>query len=1030
MKPTLGLYMIVRDAQETLVDLLQSVQGAFDEYVFVDTGSKDETKDILRSFVMAMQNLGNRAVVCDFEWVKDFSAARQFAYEQGRADWRMYLDADDVLPKAGNLRPTIAAIAARNPQVNAISLPYAYSPGVRQDVPFRIVRWADGWKWFGRLHEELRRDPPGPRVISKIDDLVVEHCKPDSANLPSVARNLEILQLEAEETKDPARKAVLAYNLGEAARILGQTKEATSYLSEAVGSEHIAPNIGAVAAARLCQLELSQKKYDDALCAAALGLARWPEHPEPRIALGLTHFTRGDFARAAQVWDDLAALPVQPLVSLSDDLFLLGLRGCTAARTYVKLGRVDDAIRELNRVGQLANHAAIRPEYTKANRAVMEAEGWRRLHALWEFFVWSDEPLAALRLLDNAPTIIAESPAVAKLARLTRQRLRHLDSWESYKACYAALPAASYAPGPEQRSYIRSLGRAKATRAWAESLPKTGPTVRLLSVGCQDGNIEGDVLEACPRIQLTVADASTQADSSIRDLMARFPGRVTHYAMSTDVLDWPAQLFDAIFLFEVVEHLPDDVQGLLELRSRLAEGGVLFLSTPVGAHWVNTNLADNPTYDWYGHVRCYSPESLLRAFDAAYLQGTVHATDDGTIFLAQLRSANPWANLATPSISIYVPGTPHPFDGESHLAGHLGGSEEAVIYLAEALARRGHPVTVYAPRPERPDGKILHGKGGVLWRDVADFDVEGENGVVLYWRCPQALLATPPGRGKRILWLHDTHYEAPAEAYAKADGVIVLSKAHAAAVTAGDGFAGPFTFAKNGIDLQLFPELREDEPRNPLRVVYGSSPDRGLAELLDLWPLVRNLVPDATLDIFYTWELLEAAMAKNPELRVQFGGLKSKALGMTKLGVNVRGGVDHATLAREYRTAGVWAYPTHFYEISCITAMKAMAAGLEPIAYGVGALPETLGAAGETTITPGADDRFVSALVNALLSPRSFTDRKALSDRARMAFGWDAVAEKFAAIFEDVCRPPQPSEPSSRSASAPMEPGSSSPTAR
>ena len=56
---------------------------------------------------------------------------------------------------------------------------------------------------------------------------------------------------------------------------------------------------------------------------------------------------------------------------------------------------------------------------------------------------------------------------------------------------------------------------------------------------------------------------------------------------------------------------------------------------------------------------------------------------------------------------------------------------------------------------------------------------------------------------------------------------------------------------------------------NPKRVVYASSPDRGLVYLLKNWEKVTKEVPDAELNVFYGFETFDALNRNNPE-RMKF----------------------------------------------------------------------------------------------------------------------------------------------------------------
>ncbi len=62
----------------------------------------------------------------------------------------------------------------------------------------------------------------------------------------------------------------------------------------------------------------------------------------------------------------------------------------------------------------------------------------------------------------------------------------------------------------------------------------------------------------------------------------------------------------------------------------------------------------------------------------------------------------------------------------------------------------------------------------------------------------------------------------------------------------------------------------------------------------------------------------------------------------TQPGVTHLGRIGHARVAAEYRAAGIWAYPCSFPETSCISAMKAQAAGAIPVVIPSGALRETI----------------------------------------------------------------------------------------
>lgn len=81
-----------KNEERYLAQCLSSVKDVIDEIIIVDTGSTDKTLEIAKSF---------NAKIFNFDWINDFSAARNFALNKCSGDWILYLDADEELnPKS------------------------------------------------------------------------------------------------------------------------------------------------------------------------------------------------------------------------------------------------------------------------------------------------------------------------------------------------------------------------------------------------------------------------------------------------------------------------------------------------------------------------------------------------------------------------------------------------------------------------------------------------------------------------------------------------------------------------------------------------------------------------------------------------------------------------------------------------------------------------------------------------------------------------------------------------------------------
>ena len=91
----LALSMIVKNEAPNIQRCLESVAPFINYYVICDTGSTDNTKEIIKSF---FDSKGIPGEVLDHEW-KDFGHNRSLAIEacEGKAQWALMIDADDMI---------------------------------------------------------------------------------------------------------------------------------------------------------------------------------------------------------------------------------------------------------------------------------------------------------------------------------------------------------------------------------------------------------------------------------------------------------------------------------------------------------------------------------------------------------------------------------------------------------------------------------------------------------------------------------------------------------------------------------------------------------------------------------------------------------------------------------------------------------------------------------------------------------------------------------------------------------------------
>jgi glycosyltransferase involved in cell wall biosynthesis len=351
-------------------------------------------------------------------------------------------------------------------------------------------------------------------------------------------------------------------------------------------------------------------------------------------------------------------------------------------------------------------------------------------------------------------------------------------------------------------------------------------------------------------------------------------------------------------------------------------------------------------------------------------------------------------NHGKPTIAIFCSEAPEHW-GPSSVEKGIGGSEEAVINMSKRLVDLGWHVEVFCNASEV--GII----DGVVWRDWATLS-DREYDVFVVWRNPQ-FLDQKINAKKVYLWLHDLQQEGwyTEQALENVDKIFCLSDFHRDTV--------PYLpddkiwITSNGIDPDHF---KKAEKREKKTLIYASSPDRGLERVLDAWPDIIKAEPDAKLEVYYGFnKAFDARAEREPEWK------KWKEMMLQKLnqnGVTYHGMVSHKEIATAFKKATVWAYPTPFGEISCITAMKAQASGAIPVVSRYSAINETVrhglrAGPNEKSEWTSKDLKEWTDLVISILgdSDKQEEIRKEMIPDAIKTFGWDTVASQWSEMFKE-----------------------------
>ena len=149
----------------------------------------------------------------------------------------------------------------------------------------------------------------------------------------------------------------------------------------------------------------------------------------------------------------------------------------------------------------------------------------------------------------------------------------------------------------------------------------------------------------------------------------------------------------------------------------------------------------------------------------------------------------------------------------------------------------------------------------------------------------------------------------------------------------------------NGVDIEKFNNTGEysiQKIKN--KFIYTSFPNRGLLELLKMWPTIYQKYPSASLHIYSdingSW-----VNSVEPQKMKEIRDLLSSIISYDKNGMNVHyhGWVSKDVLAESWKSADIWFYPCTFMETFCISALEAAITKTFAVTNGLAALENTVG---------------------------------------------------------------------------------------
>lgn len=341
----------------------------------------------------------------------------------------------------------------------------------------------------------------------------------------------------------------------------------------------------------------------------------------------------------------------------------------------------------------------------------------------------------------------------------------------------------------------------------------------------------------------------------------------------------------------------------------------------------------------------------------------------------------------------------------------IGGSEIAHVAMAEGLGELGYPVYSYIPLNEDEEEAV----GNVEWLRCENFKAAYVEEspihpvILINYRTPATFDIPKPAAHTWYFVAEDVDYTWTPEQLAKIDRYICLCNTHAQFTMAKyPELRGRVYISSNGIYSDRIAALDGKYPREPHRMFYASSPDRGLELILQQWWRIRERVSDATLYVAYGWENVDTIVAAfgPTDWRVEFKARLGPLLNQD--GITWLGRLPQEKVWEQWQRASVFPAPHSFPETSGISFMEAQANGAFPVTNNHWAIVQNVQHGWKQDGIPQNDEMLRSIWLDNLYkalagdSPDISQDqdpldwqRHSMTKWARREFNWPRIVAQF-----------------------------------
>lgn len=301
--------IIAKNEEDNIGYCLSHLKSVADEQIVVDTGSNDRTVEVAKE-------LG--AKLFHFDWIDDFSAARNYALEKAKGDWIIFLDCDEYFSDASisMIRERIKRIHG-NRNINGIKTELINIDkdknvlSTTQNISPRIFRNRKSIRYKNKIHEYLidTKNIKNQYAVICIDDndikiIHIGYDKNIAREKNKKERNVSMLKKELDENPTDSRLNLYVSN---SLYLNKQYNEALHYAFQALkymDSNKRLDYYPTIYSSILYSMHALSSTLDEMKSIFDKAISKYPEYPDYYGAMGLAALNDGDAKEAIRYLEE------------------------------------------------------------------------------------------------------------------------------------------------------------------------------------------------------------------------------------------------------------------------------------------------------------------------------------------------------------------------------------------------------------------------------------------------------------------------------------------------------------------------------------------------------------------------------------------------------------------------------------------------------------------------------------------------------------------------------------------------------